>query len=113
MDHFASFGEGKCLVWADILRAGEDLIIFIGGGEKPHIGSISISEGVPFSLSLSGHKDYIVSHNAARKIREKIGKRCLIIAGIHVDMASKEEIDLLVANSNRCIELVVSKLARN
>jgi hypothetical protein len=112
LEHFASFGRGRCQVWADIVYAGKDLIVFIGGGERPHIGSMTISEGVGalFSFSVPNHKDYIVSSSAARRIGEKCGGRCLVISGIHIDGASKDEIDLLVANSSRCVDMIIGTL---
>jgi len=110
--HFAEYGEGKYRVWADVIPAGEDLVVFIGGGEKPHIGSASISEkgGEVFSMSVPEHKDYIVSSEAARRIAEAAGRRCLVVVGIHVKNASKRDIHWLLENSDKCINMLLERL---
>jgi len=67
-----------------------------GGGEKSHIGSISVSEkgGEAFSISVLEHKDYIMSSEAARKIAEATGRRCLVVVGIHVEEVAAGDQDL-------------------
>ena len=111
MGHFAEYGEGKYRVWADLIPAGEDFVVFIGGGEKPHIGSMSICEkgGEAFSVSMPEHKDYIVSREAAKRIAELTGRRCLVVVGIHVEGATKLEIKKLLKNASKCIELIMVK----
>jgi len=107
----AEYGEGKYRVWADVIEAGEDLVVFIGGGERPHIGSVSISErgSEAFSFSLPEHKDYIVSSEAARRISQATGRRCLVVVGIHVEEASKLDIQKLLEYSNKCINAFLKK----
>lgn len=112
MGTVASFGEGKYRVFAEAIAAGDDLLVYLGGGEKPHIGGASYSEpsGQPVSFSIPRHKDYIVSHEVSEKICKMTGKRCLVVVGIHVDRASKEEIAILVRNALRCADLLVNEL---
>ena len=112
--HFAEHGEGKYKVWADVIPAGEDLVVFIGGGERPHIGSVSISEkgGEAFSFSVPEHKDYIVSSEAVRRIAEATGRRCLVVVGIHVQGASKRDIQKLLVHSNKCIDTLLEKISK-
>jgi hypothetical protein len=33
MGHLAEHGEGKYRVWADVIPAGDGLVVFTGGGE--------------------------------------------------------------------------------
>lgn len=112
MGHFAEYGEGKYKIWADVIRAGDDLIVYMGGGDKPHIGSASISEkgSKAFTISIPGHEDHIVSDEAAERIMEATGRRCMVIVGIHVNGASKSEIKTLVENSAKCVKIVLDKV---
>jgi hypothetical protein len=112
LGHFAEYGKGKYKIWADIIRAGEDLIVFMGGGDKPHIGSASISEkgGKPFTISIPGHEDHIVSEEAAERITKTTGCRCMVIVGIHVNSASKSEINTLVDNATKCVNAILGKI---
>lgn len=112
MSHFAEYGEGKYRVWADSIPAGDELVVFIGGGEQPHIGSVSIGEktGEAFSFSVPAHKDYIVSNDAACRISEVTGQRCLVVVGIHIKNASKLEIKKLLENSGKCVDKLIEKI---
>ena len=76
------------------------------GGEEEHIGSVTlIEEKDRFqTISKKGHRDHIVSERMANIIYDRIRKDLLIICGIHIDDASKEEIDILVRNAKECVE---------
>ncbi|MCQ5376452.1 MAG: hypothetical protein NO516_00195 [Candidatus Methanomethylicia archaeon] len=109
----SEYGKGRCKVWAEATRVGDDILLHIWGGEKPHLGSASLcSSGEPTSISVPGHMDYVVSHEAAKRICSATGKRCLAIAGIHVDDASHEDIVELVENSRRCINAIINDLRK-
>ncbi|MCX8182140.1 MAG: hypothetical protein N3D12_03365 [Candidatus Methanomethyliaceae archaeon] len=105
MLHLIEFGEGRHRVYLDLIKVGRDLVIYIGGGEEPHIGAVSIcsQSGEPLTFSLPNHKDYIVSHNAAKKIFNETGRKTVVIAGIHVNNASKEDILQLLKNAEECV----------
>jgi hypothetical protein len=112
LGHIAEYGEGKYRIWADIIGAGDDLIVYVGGGDKPHIGSASIFEkgGKLLTISIPGHEDHIVSDEAAERITEATGRRCIVIVGIHVNSASKSEIKTLVENSTKCVKILLDKV---
>lgn len=109
---FAEFGEGRHRVWAEAIAAGEDLVIFIGGGEKPHVGSLSLAAagGAPVSASVPGHKDYVVSSRAAMRVSLETGKACVVVAGLHVEDASKSDIELLLKNTEKCLGALIGMI---
>ena len=98
-------GEGKYKVFLQEKKLDDDLIYFLGGGEKSHIGGVVICEPGKKTkvVALEGHYDYIVLKPIAEVACKKYNKRVAAIGGIHVDNATKEEIDILVKN---CKELV-------
>jgi len=98
-------GEGKYKVFLEEKTIDDDLIYILGGGEKSHIGGVVICEPdkEPQVIRLEGHYDDIVLKPIAEAACKKYNKRVAAIGGVHVDNASKEEIDLLVKN---CKELV-------
>jgi hypothetical protein len=102
---FIESGEGRHRVYLEVMMAGSDIVVYIGGGEKPHIGAVSICSGTgePLTFSLPNHKDYLVSHKAAQAIFKETGRKTLVIAGIHVDDASEEDILELLKNSEECV----------
>lgn len=112
MSHLVEFGEGRHKVWLDLISAGDDLVVYIGGGDKPHLGAMSIytDSGSPFTLSLIKHKDYLISHKAAKIIFKETGRKTVVIVGIHIENASKEDIDRLVKNAEECVQIFVKKM---
>ena len=98
-------GEGKYKVWLEQKRIGDDIIYFLGGGEKSHIGGVVICEpGKPTNvIRLGEHYDYIVLKAIAEESCKKYDTKVVAIGGIHINNATKEDIDKLVEN---CRELV-------
>jgi hypothetical protein len=98
-------GEGKYKVFLEEKKLDDDLIYILGGGERSHIGGAVICEPgkKPEMLVLKEHYDYIVLQPIAEVACKKYKKKVIAIGGVHVDNASKDEIDLLVKN---CKELV-------
>jgi hypothetical protein len=93
-------GKGKYKVFLERKELDDDLIYILGGGEKSHIGGIVICEPgkKPQVIKLEGHYDYMVLEPIALKTSKKYNKKVVAIGGVHVDNASKEEIEILVRN---------------
>ena len=98
-------GEGKYEVWLKRMEIGEDIIYILGGGEKPHLGGAVICEPnkPPNVVRLEGHYDDVVLELIAKIACKKYNTKIVAIGGIHIDNASKEEIDKIIEN---CKELV-------
>jgi len=111
---YAESGGGRHKVWAEAIPAGEDIVIFIGGGERPHVGSLSLADAghPPFSASLPRHKDHLVSSKAAARVSKELGKTCVVVAGIHVDGATNPDIELLLKNSDKCLDLLIGMVKK-
>jgi hypothetical protein len=99
-----TFGRGKYKVWLKSEKIGDDLVFFLGGGERSHIGGVVIAEpGKKIKVvRLTGHFDDIVLLPIAKAACKKYKTKVVAIGGVHVEKATKEEIDLLVEN---CMEL--------
>lgn len=102
-------GEGRYAVVLTSQKIGSDLLVIIGGGEEEHIGSVTLKEdkdGLQ-TISKKGHKDYFVSERMTNIIYDKIKKDLLVICGIHIEDATKDEIDILVNNAQKCVDIFV------
>lgn len=95
-----SAGKGKYRVWAREEKIGKDAIVTVGGGERPHIGSVIVCEPgkKAKTMTLLTHKDYVIGKPIAEKLCRKRNKTIVCICGVHVNNASKDEIRLLVKN---------------
>jgi hypothetical protein len=98
-------GEGKYKVFVEEIKNGDDLIYILGGGQRSHIGGVVICEPgkKPHSIRLKGHYDDIVLLPIAEAACKKYNTKVVAVGGVHVDNASKKEIDILVKN---CKDLV-------
>lgn len=98
-------GEGRYAVALECHKIGKDMLVVITGGEEEHIGSATLIEAKDHLQTMikKDHKDHIVSEKMANIIYDKIGKDLLVICGIHIEDASKKEIDILVRNAKECV----------
>ncbi|MFB0562580.1 MAG: hypothetical protein ACETWM_15350 [Candidatus Lokiarchaeia archaeon] len=115
-------GEGRCHVWAFFFFLGDDLVVGIGGGEKPHVGALAIAEPRPSRdtpnevsstssvITLLGHKDDIVAREAADYLARETNRVVTVTAGIHVENATEKEIGALIENSRRITQKIKEKI---
>ena len=101
-------GEGKYKVFIKEIRNGDDLIYILGGGERSHIGGVAICEPgkKTQSVRLEGHYDDIVLTPIAEAACKKYNTKVVAVGGVHVDNATKEEIDKLVKNCKELIKCI-------
>jgi len=98
-------GEGKYKVRLEEKKIGNDILFILGGGEQSHIGGVVICEPNknPQVIRLEGHYDDVVLKPIAEAACKKYKTKVVAVGGVHVDNATKEEIEKLVEN---CKELV-------
>ena len=107
--------EGKFKVDLHAIISGDDLTVIIGGGVKPHIGSVVIacpsksnkSKNVNYTIwTDEGHKDNVIAEDVATELIKNFDfdKNVVVIAGLHIDHATKEDINRLVKNSNILVD---------
>ena len=115
-------GEGRYVVEGTANRTGNGVAVLIVGGEKPHIGAVAIAVPRP-SLkgrakisatcsvyTLLGHKDDEVAKPAAERLASELREVTVVIAGIHVNNASKKEISTLVGNAEKVVQELLRKM---
>ncbi len=106
-----SVGEGRYTVTLHSHQIGKDRLVIITGGEEDHIGSATLIEERDHLQTIikKGHQDHIVSEKMAKIIYDTIGDDILVVCGIHIDNASKEEIGILVDNAQACVDRFIKK----
>jgi len=118
---FEKTGSGKHVIEAVVTRTCEGINIYIGGGEKSHIGAIVVSQP-RYSLkgdgtiscttsvfNIVGHKDDIIAIPLAEKLCKKTGQVVVVCAGFHVDNATLEDIKKLEKNGEELTEKLLKK----
>ena len=88
-----SYGEGKYRIEAAALRCGSDVSVTFTGGERPHIGAVSLAVYEPerdsatvSTITAYGHRDDELSRAAAKKLAA--AWKCTVSAsvGVHCDI---------------------------
>ena len=117
-------GQGLHRVEALAVLMGGDVSLCLAGGPGPHIGAAalavprgSLQENGRLSASASvlcvtGHMEDLLARRAALKIAAHLNRRVVVSAGLHLDDAGPEDIELLQANSDRAVDLILEKLQK-
>ena len=114
--------DEKYEICAKAVCCGPDVNISICGGTRHHIGAVAIAFGCmpdgsapKYSPSVSSiaclnHKDDQVARMAAVQIAAALDTTVTVTAGIHIDDAAPEELDILLGNTQACIDDLISLL---
>lgn len=83
---------------------GEDLVVLISGGDRPHLGTISAGSRLePIqTIQLQTHKEFYITEELAVLLRKQFSGNFVICAGVHLDNIQKDEIKRL---TDLCLEL--------
>lgn len=107
-----------CLLEVSAAFVGEDVLVCLQGGERPHLGcvvqtepresltgdgSVSATSSV---LNYPGHKDEVVCRYVAEKISWELKRRVVCTGGFHKDGITIEEI----REVQRAVETVTEKI---
>ena len=107
-------GEGRTRVNVTVSSMGSDLVVRIYN-QDAHVGAVAIgdydSEHERASVSVItrlGHKDDVLAKEAAYLLSKSIKRPVCVIAGVHLDDITREEIDEILANTNTAISEVIN-----
>jgi len=122
VDFRVSTSRGEYDLEASVRAIGEDLLVAVWGGEKPHIGAVAAAQPRPSlkdprttSATASvfcylGHKEDGLAKQAAERLAAAFDTRVVVTAGIHWDNLSEEGIRKVMQNSALLLDLVVRRI---
>lgn len=105
------------------VRCGRDLSVTVCGGTLHHVGAVALACGcmpdgsaLKYSATIStivvlDHKDDAVAKILAGRLADEIHGNVTVTAGIHIDHARQEELEILQKNCMKACELLTEKLA--
>jgi alpha-beta hydrolase superfamily lysophospholipase len=111
---------GRHTIYLETKEIGNDLLIAIYGGDEHHIGGVATAypteshyrDATTISvntLTLPGHKDYVVATDAAEKICKALEVPTVVAVGIHYDKASKREIEEIISVVNVLVNEIITR----
>ena len=107
-------GQAPHAVWLQMTKTHESVLAELYGGTRPHLGAWAAAgpEQLVTAGAFGNHKELPLAREAAEKLSAASGCNVVCVCGIHVDHASKEEINLLCANAVQVIEEAVNQLSK-
>jgi len=100
---------GRIEIILEAKKLGEDYLLTLTGG-KEHAGAVAVGlfdekSGRASSsvFTLPGHREEQLALDSARRISRATGKTSVVVAGIHVDNISLEEIKEIVSAAEEMV----------
>ncbi len=115
-----STDSGSYDISATVQEIGNDLLVSVWGGEKPHIGAVAISEPraslkdpAVTSASTSvfcclGHKEDELAREMSNRLSSAMNRKVVVTMGIHWDDLSMGGIEQIVRNQQTLFGLIRS-----
>ncbi len=107
-------GKGRARVNVAVDSLGSDLVVRIYN-KNAHIGAVAMAdydhEHERASVSVItrlGHKDDALAGEAAYLLSKSIRRPVCVIAGVHLDNITGEEIDEILANTRAAISEIIN-----
>ena len=114
--------EGEYDLAASVRQIGQDFLVAIWGGEKPHIGAVAMAQPRPSLkdpevtsstasvFAYVGHKEEELAKAAAEILSATLKTNVVVSAGIHWDNLPPEGIQRVIENSNILVEMILEKI---
>lgn len=103
-------GEGRTRISLSGQDFGGDLVVFIYN-ENAHIGAVAVGEydhkqnrTSTSVITRLGHKDDVIAQKAAYSISKHTKRPSCLIAGVHLDHVTREEIEKLLEVADSCVK---------
>jgi len=107
---FECVNDGKYTIESVVVKTKSGVNIYLGGGEKSHIGTVVVSIPRPSLIgdgsiscttslfNLISHKDDILAVPLAEELTKQLNQVVVVSAGVHVEKATSEEITRIKTN---------------
>jgi len=99
-------GPGQRFLEARVTVVGEDLVVAVGGGQRPHVGCTVLATPYPAKgegggwsascsvLTIPPHKEEPIARGIATRLAAGLGRVAVATAGVHDDDIDSEGIRL-------------------
>jgi hypothetical protein len=104
---------------------GEDLVVAVGGGQRPHVGCVVLAQPLPSKqpgkrwsascsvLTIPPHKEEPIARDIATRLAEALGRVTVVTAGVHDDGLDADGIATYLRLGRTLGEELARRLARD
>jgi hypothetical protein len=119
-----SISKGKFKLHAHAQKMGQDLLVSIWGGTRPHIGAVGMATPRPSlrnpkkwsatssNFTFIGHKEDAIVKKISEKLGTELRKNVVVVAGIHWDGITAKEIEIVEDLAQKLSDQILKKLKR-
>jgi gallate decarboxylase subunit D len=123
--HIIIAPQGRYTIELKAVACGSDYSVTICGGTRYHVGATALgcakSETDPLPGNKAtvsvicgfGHRDDEVARWAARYLATELKCNVSVSAGVHIDDANKEELDILMMNCDEACRGLIMRISKN
>ena len=120
----ASVGQGRLRVWGEAVEVGDDLVAWVAGGTRAHVGAVAVAalrpsladagrlSFTPSLITLAGHKEDTLALEGAAVLSKVTQRTVVLTVGIHIDDATGAELAALVQNARDVIKDLADRTPR-
>ena len=117
--------KGPFRIHGHVQEMGQDLLVSIWGGTKPHIGAVGVAIPRPSlrdprkwsatssNFTFIGHKEDILVKKISEKLASQLKRNVVVIAGIHWDDISNKEIKAIENLTQKLQGQILRRLIRS
>ncbi len=122
MEFTINTNEGEYDIAAYVRQIGQDILVAIWGGDKPHIGAVAMAQPRPSLrdpevtsstasvFAYVGHKEDDLAKAAAEILAATLKTNVVVAAGIHWDNLPPEGIQRVIRNSEILVDMILTKI---
>ena len=116
--------KGRFKIRASVQEVGQDLLVSIWGGTRPHIGAVGIAIPRPSlknpkqwsatssNFTFLGHKEDTVVKKTSEILATRLRRNVVVTAGIHWDKITLNEIETIQNLTLRLSDLILKKMQK-
>ncbi|MEL7563375.1 MAG: hypothetical protein AAGU27_00600 [Dehalobacterium sp.] len=123
MQFQVEIGRDKHKIKLYVMVTDDGINVLLTGGEKAHVGGVVLTvprqsltgSGIgsdSWVVPVPGHKDTIAGEKVGTIICRKTGEVVAVTAGIHIDNALPEDLEMIMENCLQGAQLAASKIIR-
>jgi gallate decarboxylase subunit D len=114
--------EGSFDLTAAVMKIGQDLVVVIWGGERPHIGAVALAQSrqslkdpqmksaTASVLSILGHKEDAVVKSVSERLAAVADRPVVVTAGIHWDNLQQSDLNQILKNVEILVQMIEAHL---
>ncbi len=114
--------KGRFRIYGYVQELGEDLLVSIWGGTRPHIGAIGAATPRPSlkdprkwsatssNLTFLGHKEDLLAKKISEQLATLLRRNVVVVMGIHWDHMTSKEIKMVESLSNQIPKKILKKI---